>query len=118
VRASRISLVFSAAGLAVVGMWREPAGLVLGTGIFAVGSSLAFPALMLLALRGTSPAERGSVLGTFTAFVDLAFGLGPATLGFVADVTSYGGTFLTAAGIAVLGFAVVLVGYRRRAAAA
>ena len=113
-RCSRISLLFSAAGLAISGTWRSPVGLVVGTAVFAVGSSLAFPALMVLALRGTSARERGAVLGTFTAFVDLAFGLGPASLGFVATAGGYGSVFLAASGIAVVGFTLLFLRTRSR----
>jgi MFS family permease len=113
-RCSRISLLFSAAGLAISGAWRSPVGLVVGTAVFAVGSSLAFPALMVLALRGTSARERGAVLGTFTAFVDIAFGLGPASLGFVAAIGGYGGVFLAASGIAVVGFTLLFLRTRSR----
>jgi predicted MFS family arabinose efflux permease len=113
-RCSRISLLFSAAGLAISGSWRSPVGLVVGTAVFAVGSSLAFPALMVLALRGTSARERGAVLGTFTAFVDIAFGLGPASLGFVATAGGYGGVFLAASGIAVVGFTLLFLRTRSR----
>jgi predicted MFS family arabinose efflux permease len=113
-RTARTSLLCSAAGLAVAGLWATPVGVVLGTSIFAVGSSLAFPALMVLAVRGTSPGERGAVLGTFTAFVDLAFGAGPVTLGFVAAATGYGGTFLTAAAIILAGFALLVLRIRHR----
>jgi MFS family permease len=112
-RTARTSLLFSAVGLAVAGSWRSPAGVVIGTAIFAVGSSLAFPALMVLAVRGTSPHERGAVLGTFTAFVDLAFGAGPVTLGFVADAAGYGATFVTAAVIILAGFLLLIVRTRR-----
>ena len=111
-RTARMSLAFSAAGLAIAGGWEHPAGLVLGTAVFAVGSSLAFPALMVLAVRGTSPLERGAVLGTFTAFVDIGFGAGPALLGVVAEAAGYGGTFLTASGIAVAGFSVLFLARR------
>lgn len=114
-RTARTSLLFSAVGLAVAGMWGSAAGVVVGTAIFAVGSSLAFPALMVLAVRGTSPHERGAVLGTFTAFVDLAFGAGPVTLGFVAEAAGYGATFVTAAGIILAGFLLLFV--RTRSAA-
>jgi MFS family permease len=113
-RSSRISLLFSATGLAISGLWRSPVGLVVGTAVFAVGSSLAFPALMVLALRGTSARERGAVLGTFTAFVDVAFGLGPASLGFVAAAAGYGGTFLAASGIALVGFTLLFLRTRSR----
>jgi MFS family permease len=107
-RTSRISLLASAVGLAVVALWRTPAGVLAGTSVFAVGSALAFPGLMVLALRGTSPSERGSVLGTFTAFVDLGFGLGPAALGVVAEAAGYGGAFGAASVVAVAGFALLL----------
>ena len=107
-RTSRISLLFSAAGLAAVAVWRTPAGVLLGTSVFAVGSALAFPGLMVLALRGTRPRERGAVLGTFTAFVDIGFGLGPATLGLVADVGGYGGAFGAASAIALAGFVLLV----------
>jgi predicted MFS family arabinose efflux permease len=63
----------------------------------------------VLAVRGTSPHERGAVLGTFTAFVDLAFGAGPVTLGFVAEAAGYGATFVTAAGIILAGFFLLVV---------
>jgi predicted MFS family arabinose efflux permease len=106
-RTSRISLLSSAAGLAIVAMWGTPAGLLVGTSVFAVGSALAFPGLMLLALRGTSPGERGSVVGTFTAFVDLGFGVGPALLGVVAEAAGYGGAFAAASAVAVGGLALL-----------
>jgi MFS family permease len=107
-RTSRISLLSSAVGLAVVALWPAPAGVLVGTSVFAVGSALAFPGLMVLALRGTSPGERGSVLGTFTAFVDLGFGVGPAMLGVVAEAAGYGGAFGAASIVAVAGFALLL----------
>jgi MFS family permease len=112
VRSSRAALAFSTTGLAVVALWRAPAGLYLGTAILAVGSSLAFPALMTLALRGTDPTERGAVLGTFGAFVDIAFGLGPATLGLVGDALGYRGLFLGAATVAAAGLLLLLGSYR------
>ena len=114
VRASRAALAFTTTGLALVALWRSPEGLFAGTAVLAVGSSLAFPALMTLALRGTDPAERGTVLGTFGAFVDVAFGLGPATLGFVGDALGYRGLFLGAAGVAAAGLVLLLASYRPR----
>jgi MFS family permease len=107
-RTSRISLICSAVGLGIVALWRTPAGVLVGTSVFAVGSALAFPGLMVLALRGTSPGERGSVLGTFTAFVDLGFGVGPALLGVVAEASGYRGAFAAASVVAVAGLALLL----------
>ena len=114
VRASRVSLAFSAAGLTLVALLRSPVGLFVGVSVFAIGSALAFPALVTLALRGTDPAERGVVMGTVGAFVDLAFGIGPATLGLVSAAFGYRGAFLAAAVVACAGLLLVLGAYRLR----
>ncbi|HEX2031451.1 MAG TPA: MFS transporter [Actinomycetota bacterium] len=108
---SRLSLVGLASGLALFGLWRSPAGLFVGVAVLALGQALSFPGLMMLALRGTAPAERGAVIGTFTAFVDLGFGLGPATLGFVAAAVGYPGTFLAGAAVAGAGLAALVARY-------
>jgi MFS family permease len=115
VLSSRLALGTASVGLAVVGLWRSPAGLFVGMSVFAVGSALAFPALMMLALRGTPASQRGAIIGTFTAFVDLGFGIGPATLGIVSEAFGYGGLFLTAAAVAASGLALLLSRYRMRA---
>jgi MFS family permease len=112
--ASRSALGTSTVGLAVVALWRAPAGLFVGVSIFAVGSALAFPALMMLALRGTPPSQRGAIIGTFTAFVDLGFGIGPATLGVVSETFGYRGLFLTASAVAAIGLGLLLTRYRVR----
>jgi predicted MFS family arabinose efflux permease len=108
-RAARLSLLVSATGLAVMGGWGTTAGLFAATAVYAVGQALAFPALMALALRGTSPAERGAAIATFTAMVDVGFGIGPAALGFVAHAFGYGGVFLIGSAVAVLGLTLLLL---------
>jgi MFS family permease len=110
-RATRIALVLTAIGLAVIGLWHAPAGLVAGTFVFAVGVALFTPALFALALAGVPASERGAVMGTTSAFLDLAFGLGPATLGFVAAAVGRGGIFLVGSAVAAGGF-VLLVATR------
>jgi MFS family permease len=105
--AIRIALTLSCAGLALVGLWRTPAGLIAGTTFFGLGVALFTPALFALAVAGVPANERGAVMGTTSAFLDVGFGLGPATLGFVAAAVGRGGTFL--AGAAVAGAGLVLV---------
>lgn len=100
-RASALALGLLGAGLATMGVWNEPAGLYAGAAVFAVGTALAFPSLMLLALAGAPASERGSVVGTFGAFADVGFALGAVTLGAVASVTGYEGVFVTAAAISL-----------------
>jgi MFS family permease len=96
-RTAKIALSCSSVGLAVIALWGSVTGLFVGVSILAVGTALAFPALMTLAVRGAPPAERGSVVGTFSAFFDLSFGLGAVALGTIASVFGYRGAFAAAA---------------------
>ncbi|MGH2573814.1 MAG: MFS transporter [Actinomycetota bacterium] len=107
-RATRLALAASTLGLLSAGLWHSPAGLVVGTAVFGLGIALFTPALMTLAVDGVPPTERGAVIGTTSAFLDLAFGLGPATLGFVAAGVGREGTFVTGAGVALAGLAIVV----------
>jgi MFS family permease len=107
-RTARSSLAVTGAGLAIMGAVQNRAGLFVGASIFAIGQALAFPALMTLAVGSVLPSERGAVVGTFTAFFDLAFGLGAVSLGAVAALFGYPGTFVTAALIAFGGLVMLL----------
>ncbi|MGH9283926.1 MAG: MFS transporter, partial [Acidimicrobiales bacterium] len=102
-RASLGALISTAAGMMVLAAWPGAAGVVSGTVVLAVGQALAFPALMTLAMRGVPAAERGSLVGTFTAFVEVAFGLGPVLLGFVAAGFGFRGAFLAGGVVALCG---------------
>jgi MFS family permease len=105
---SRAALVCSAVGLVMMGAWGHAAALFAGTIVFGVGVALATPALMSLAIGGAPASERGWVIGTFTAFIDLGFGLGPVLLGVVAAGVGYRGTFLTGAAVAAAGLMLLL----------
>lgn len=107
-RSTRIALVLTTAGLTVIGAWRSPAGLITGATILGVGIALFTPALFALAVEGIPANERGSVMGTVSAFLDVGFGLGPATLGFVAAGFGRGGTFLAGAAVAAAGLVLVI----------
>ncbi|MEX2275331.1 MAG: MFS transporter [Actinomycetota bacterium] len=111
VRCAQLALGANAIGLLVMGAWQTPSGLFAGTAVFAVGQGLAFPSLMSLAVGRAPASERGSVVGTFTAFFDLSYGVGAATLGGVAAAFGYGQTLVVGGVVAVLGF-IPLVGLR------
>lgn len=96
-----------ALGFVLVALVGDPVGLYLGTAVLAFGNSLIFPALMSMALNGSNARDRSSIVGTFTAFFDVASGLGGITLGAVAAATSYRGAF--AGGGAYAFFALVLL---------
>jgi MFS family permease len=109
---SGAALAVSAVGLALIGLLDVPVGLLIGAAVYAAGIAFMFPALMALAVSRVGPTERGSVVGTASAFLDVAFGLGPATLGALAGVVGFGGSFLVSAGISAMGF-LLLVARRR-----
>jgi MFS family permease len=105
---ARIALALDVVGLATIGLWASPAGLFAGAAIFAVGQAFLFPSLMSIAIGSTPREERGSVVGTFTAFFDLAFGLGAVSLGAVSEALGFSGLFLSASAIAAAGCLLLL----------
>lgn len=113
-RAARSALVASAVALLVIGTFDTTPGLLIGTAILGVGVALAFPALMTMTVASAPPAERGAAVGTFSAFVDLAFGVGPLTLGFVAEAAGLRSVYFAAAGVAFLGLVMLAVRRQRR----
>jgi MFS family permease len=104
-RTAALSLVGSMLGLVTLWAFGSPAGLAAGTVLLAVGAALAFPALMSLTIGRVGPAERASVVGTFTAFIDLGWGVAPVAIGLIADASSYRVSFLASAIAPAVGLA-------------
>jgi MFS family permease len=105
IRAGTIATGATALGLMVAAVWGNAIGVVLGAVIIAVGSAFLYPSLLLLALRGVPEHQRGSVVGTFSAFFDFSSGSAGLVLGGIASVSSYQGAFAGAAvlaGVAML----------------
>jgi MFS family permease len=107
-RLSGAALAVAAVGLAIIGLVATPAGLLVGTLVFATGVAFIMPALLALAVSRVPATERGSVVGTATVFLDVVFGIAPVALGFVADATSYGATFLVSAALSVVAAVLLL----------
>ena len=63
--------------------------------------SLLYPSLSLIVVDQVPETRRGAALGTFTAFFDGGVGLGAPLAGIAAALTSYEGSFLLAAAIAL-----------------
>jgi len=108
------ALACSVIGFIAMGIFDTTVGLVVGTIVWSVGHSLAFPALMSMAVKGAPASERGAVVGTFTAFFDLAFGLGAMAAGGIVDISGYRGGFFSASIAA--GAGLFLLQFRRRRA--
>ena len=115
VGAARLSggaLVVGAVGLLLVGTLPGAVGLFIGTAVFATGIAFMFPALITLAVGRVDESERGSVVGTASAFLDLSFGLAPALLGIVVDASGYPAVFIVSAVVSAIGAGILAL--RRR----
>jgi MFS family permease len=111
-RLSGGALAVGAVGLLILGLAPTPLGVLVGSVVFACGIAFLVPGLLTLAVSRVSEMERGSVVGTASAFFDLAFGLAPAVLGIVATRVGFGGVFLVGAAVSAVGF-VALVAWSR-----
>jgi MFS family permease len=107
-RATRFALLLSAAGLTAAGLWRSPTGLLVGAVVLGAGIALLTPSVFALAVERVTPGERAAVIGTTSAFLDVAFGVGPVALGFVAASLGRPGTFLAGAVAAAAGLVLVV----------
>jgi MFS family permease len=106
-RAGSISMGAAFVGLLVAAGLHNTAGLIVAVVLTAIGSSFLYPSLMLLALHGVAEEERGSVVGTFSAFFDFAGGMSGVVVGVLAALTSYRGSFAIVAFV-VLGALLLL----------
>ncbi len=74
-KVSAISLIVQTIGLIIIGFTSSKIMAIVGCGITAVGSSLVFPALGVLALNKVKPQMKGTALVSYGAFTDVALGL-------------------------------------------
>ena len=96
-------------------MWQAPGPVwaLLGALLTGVGCSMVFPSMGREVVRLVPPHLRGTAIGGFAAFQDLAYGLtGPVT-GLFAERFGYGVVFLIGALCAMLGLALALDLLRR-----
>lgn len=102
-RLSGTALLVTAAGLALMGIVPTVAGLLAGTLLLGFGVAFTTPALASLTVSRAPSSERGAALGTFSLFIDLAFGVGPIAMGAVAASSTTPIAFLSAAAVALVG---------------
>jgi MFS family permease len=107
-RVSGGALAVGAVGLTILGLVPTPTGVLVGTVAFGLGVAFLMPGLLTLAVSRVSEMERGSVVGTASAFLDLAFGVAPAILGVVAAGAGFAGVFLVGAAASAAGFVLLL----------
>jgi MFS family permease len=109
-----VSLVIEAIGLAVVWMAASPLVACTGALITGLGYSLVYPALGVEAVRRAPVESRGLAMGAYSAFFDLALGIGNPALGALAGAAGLRSVFGVAA-VSALGGAFVAVCLMRSA---
>ncbi|WP_431263042.1 arabinose transporter [Roseateles chitinivorans] len=104
------SLVVEAIGQGMV--WGAPQEAVALAGAFVsgLGCALIYPALGVEALKRVPPASRGSAIGAFAAFLDIAYGLAGPAAGLVAGRFGFAAVYLLGALAALLGAVLVVTG--------
>lgn len=90
-------------------LWAAPTAAVAlaGACVTGLGCALVFPALGVEALKRVPPANRGSAMGAFVAFLDIAYGLAGPAAGIVAGHFGYAAVYLLGAACALAGAVLV-----------
>src|ERR1700722_19645160 len=102
------SLMVEAVGQAM--LWGAPYEIVALAGalVTGLGCALVFPALGVEALKRVLPANRGSAMGAFVAFLDIAYGLAGPAAGAIAGQFGYAAVYLFGVVCALLGAALLV----------
>ncbi|WP_210248752.1 arabinose transporter [Agrobacterium sp. B1(2019)] len=100
------SLAVEAAGQAMLWLAPNPYVAFFGAFVTGLGCALVFPGFGVEALKRVSPANRGSAMGAFVAFLDIAYGISGPLAGLVAAHFGYASVYLLGAIAAVIGILV------------
>lgn len=111
-------MVLCVAGAVVLALQLGVAMAFVGVACYGAGFSFVFPALMALTVDRVPEAERGSAVGSFTAFFDIGSSTGSYAVGAVTDHVGFGGGYGLPAILCTAGaFVLARLGRRVRAEA-
>jgi MFS family permease len=102
------SLAVEAIGQILIWSATDPTLAFAGAFLSGIGCSMVFPAMGREVVYLVAPHLRGTALGGFTAFQDLAYGLTGPLAGLLADRAGYGSVFLIGAAAATAGLLIAL----------
>lgn len=115
-RVALLSLLVAGVGQGLIVIAPGPKMVAIGALLAGLGFSMVYPALGVELLHRLPAANRGAVIGGFSAFFDIALGASGPILGLLADHAGFGAVFV-AAGVSLAG-AIALLATAPRAAAA
>jgi MFS family permease len=112
-RVAVASLSVEALGLLIVWLAPSPLWAAVGAAVTGAGFALVFPSLGMEAVRRVSESNRGTALGIYSLFLDMALAVTGPLAGILALQADYGAIYLAAC-VAALGAAAMSLLLRRR----
>ena len=114
-RVALVCLLIEAVGQSLLWLADLPELALLGAALTGIGFSLVYPGFGVEAMLRVPPQSRGLAMGAYTAFLDLALGVGGPALGLVANSAGLPTVFLVGALVALGGVPIALrLGASRR----